>query len=151
MNSKKIGKLGENIALIYLQNKRYKILDRNYFFKIPGSYILGEIDIIAMKDDIISFIEVKTLVKKEEELFEFFPEDKVNFLKKRKIIRTAENWLIKNKISLDSKWQIDIIAIEITDNFNSDNLVDKAYFKKENIILDKEIKINHFKNVFSSD
>ena len=61
MSTKEIGSLGEKIAQEYLKNKGYQILDRNYSFRIPASPQKGEIDIIAKKEDIISFIEVKTL------------------------------------------------------------------------------------------
>lgn len=46
--------LGENAACSYLSKKGYKILERNF----RKSY--GEIDIIAKKDNILIFIEVKT-------------------------------------------------------------------------------------------
>lgn len=125
MNTKELGNLGEKIAQDYLKNKGYKILDKNYCFRIPGSPQEGEIDIIAKKDDVISFIEVKTLQNKGLSKI-FSPEDKVNFLKRKRLRKTAEYWLTKNKIPLDSKWQINIIAITI-------NLAEKEaeirYFK----------------------
>ncbi len=53
MDKRKQGMIGENTACVYLINKGYKILNRNYYTRY------GEIDIIAKKDDIIIFIEVK--------------------------------------------------------------------------------------------
>ena len=122
---KDLGKLGEEIARDYLKKKRYQILDRNYVFKIPGSPQRGEIDIVAKKEDTICFVEVKTL---KDSKVPILPEGKVNFPKKRKLIATAESWLMKNKIPLESKWQIDVISIEIQGN------------KK---------KISHFENAIS--
>lgn len=110
MNSKQVGNWGERIAEDYLRNKGYQILDRNYSFRIPGNPQKGEIDIVAKKDDIISFIEVKTL---SDPAALISPEEKVNFGKQRKLRITAESWLMKRKIPLDTKWQIDVIAIEI--------------------------------------
>jgi putative endonuclease len=107
---KKLGKIGEEIAVKFLKERGYQILDRNYKFQSPGDLQRGEIDIVAKKEDTICFIEVKTL---KDPKIEIFPEEKVNFLKKKKLIATAESWLIKNKFPLDSKWQIDIISIEI--------------------------------------
>ena len=49
----KNGNLGENIAEKFLINKGYTILEKN--FRIRG----GEIDIIAQKDEIFVFVEVK--------------------------------------------------------------------------------------------
>ena len=48
------GRLGEELTAYYLQKSGYEILRRN--FRVKG----GEIDIIARKDGIIAFVEVKT-------------------------------------------------------------------------------------------
>jgi len=114
MGTKQLGNFGEKIAENYLKNKGCQILDKNYSFRIPGNPQKGEIDIVAKKEDIICFVEVKTLFKNGREQFSTIsPEEKVNFSKQRKLQITAESWLMKNKIPLNSKWQIDIIAIEI--------------------------------------
>ena len=127
MNTKKIGNIDEEIAERYLKKKGYEILDKNYCFRISGSPQEGEIDIVAQRGNLISFIEVKTL--RDQGFSKIFnPEDKVDFWKRKKIIKTAEHWLTKNKIDLDSMWQIDVIAITI-DPFS------------------KEEKIRHLKNV----
>jgi putative endonuclease len=128
MGSRETGVIGEKIAEKYLRKKGYQILDRNYTFKIPGSPQKGEIDIIARKNNIINFVEVKTLKTEEGQSSLISPEEKVNFRKQRKIIKTAESWLMKRKIPLNSKWRIDIISIEI-----------KAF--------DKKVKIRHLKNI----
>ena len=131
MDTKRFGNFGEKIAKDYLENKGYQILDKNYFFRIPGNPQRGEIDIIARKSDIISFVEVKTLrflSSTQKKLF--FPEEKVNFSKQRKLRITAESWLMKKKIPLNCKWQIDVIAV----NFNSKT---------------KKADISHFENAVS--
>jgi putative endonuclease len=107
--SKEIGLLGEKIAEKFLKKKGYQILDKNYSSKFVSGPLQGEIDIISKKEDIISFIEVKTLIDSQG----FLPEDKVNLPKQKKILKTAENWLMGKKIPLDSKWQIDVVSIEI--------------------------------------
>ncbi|MCK4473891.1 YraN family protein, partial [Candidatus Parcubacteria bacterium] len=109
MNTRQTGNLGEKIAEDYLKRKGYKILDRNYCFRFTGSPQKGEIDIIAKKGDDICFIEVKTIrIKSGRKSIP--PEEKVNFAKQRKLIKVSEVWLAKNKIPLDAKWQIDVIA-----------------------------------------
>ena len=50
-----LGQVGEEIAANWLMNNGYRILDRNW--KLKNSY---ELDIIAFKDNLIHFIEVKT-------------------------------------------------------------------------------------------
>lgn len=142
--ARKIGILGEKIAIDYLKNKGYKILDKNYFSKFVSGPKRGEIDIIAKprrnvsdilrgkKDDTIHFIEVKTLARNVREQFSAIsPEDKVNFLKQRKIIKTAQDWLLEKKISFDTKWQIDVISVKIDPEL-------------------KKAKVRHLKNVISS-
>ena len=51
---RKLGLWGEGIAARYLQDKGYKILDRNYYTRN------GELDIICEKGSKIVFVEVKT-------------------------------------------------------------------------------------------
>ena len=109
MNNQAIGKLGEDIAVKYLKKKGYRVLDRNFEFRVSGKK-KGELDIIVRKHKIISFVEVKTLDNKEQT---FAPEHRVDFKKKNNIVKTAEFWLLKNKIPLESKYQIDIIAIRL--------------------------------------
>jgi putative endonuclease len=136
MNQKETGNLGEKIAEKFLKKKGYQILDKNYSNKFISGPQTGEIDIVAQKGDTISFIEVKTLISKSAKnsrswIFYqngFSPEEKVNYQKQRKIIKTAEKWLIEKKIPLNSKWQIDVVSIKIDLNT-------------------KKAKIRHFKNI----
>jgi putative endonuclease len=108
MATKEIGILGENIAVKFLKQNGYKILDRNYKFGFSGPQ-KGEVDIIASKDKIISFVEVKTLTSEKS----FSPEAKVDFFKQRKILKTAQSWLMKNKLPLDSQWQVSVVSVII--------------------------------------
>jgi putative endonuclease len=117
MNSKQLGDWGEKIASKYLKNKGYQILEKNYSPKFISGPKKGEIDIVAKKGGVISFVEVKTLTEDcGGPTSAISPEDKVNFLKKKKIIKMAEFWLMEKKIPLDSKWQVDIVAIRIDSN-----------------------------------
>jgi putative endonuclease len=127
MDSKQLGILGERIAENYLEDKGYQILDKNYSSKSSRGPLRGEVDIVVKKNDIISFIEVKALQRVQGQPFS--PEEKVNFLKQRKLVKTAESWLMGKKIPLNSKWQIDVIAVEVISN--------------------KKAKVNHFENAIS--
>ena len=51
---KEIGRLGEELAALRLMEQDYQILSRNYRCRF------GEIDIIAEKKGILTFVEVKT-------------------------------------------------------------------------------------------
>ena len=54
------GKIGEDLAVQFLEAKGYTIFDRNYV------YGKGEIDIVAFIPDVLHFVEVKT--RKNSEL-----------------------------------------------------------------------------------
>ena len=108
MDLKQLGQFGENIACDYLKNNGYRILDRNYV-KLWDDKTKGEIDIVVRKDKIISFVEVKAMTDNPD----FFPEDKVNYKKQKKLIKLAQSWLSENRIPLDSAWQVDVISVTI--------------------------------------
>lgn len=128
MSTKELGSLGEKIAISYLKKRGYKILDKNYSSKFVSGPQRGEVDIIAKKDDVINFIEVKTLSQNYGgSISAISPEEKVDYLKQKKLVKMAESWLMEKKIALDSPWQIDVVSIRI----DSDS---------------KKAKIRHFKN-----
>ena len=52
--SRAVGNIGEDRACVYLREQGFNIVDRNVYSKF------GEIDIIAMKDEVLHFIEVKS-------------------------------------------------------------------------------------------
>jgi putative endonuclease len=118
-SKKRIGSLGEDIACRYLKNKKFVILERN-FIKTWSGAEKCEIDVIARKADIVHFVEVKTLLAKGGDSSNNFSSafSKVDYLKKRKIEKAAEYWIGKNKIPLESKFQIDVVAIKISNTFS---------------------------------
>ena len=82
MDRKELGDFGEKVTAYYLEKKGYTILKRN--FRIKG----GEIDIIAEKDGIIAFTEVKT--RAPDPLVSGF--EAVTAAKKKRIIRASEEY-----------------------------------------------------------
>lgn len=98
-----IGKLGENIARDYLQNKGYSIMDQNYKNKY------AEIDIIAKNREEIVFIEVKTRVGEQFGI----PEDALNRDKMRRLVRNAQAYIARNVRTkpCDRPYRIDAICI----------------------------------------
>lgn len=101
MDKKELGYFGEKVVAYYLQKKGYKILRRNYTVK--G----GEIDIIAEKDGMIAFVEVKTRS----------PDPLVNGLeavtkaKQRRIIRTSEQYSYRNPHDLQPRFDIAWVTV----------------------------------------
>lgn len=102
---RKKGDEGEEVAFSYLKDHGYKILERNY------SNRFGEVDIVAKYDKTIIFVEVKTRRNPLES--DLYPERNVDWRKQRKLIRTAEYYLIKNKYPDDTSWQIDVVGVEL--------------------------------------
>lgn len=94
-----LGKKGEQLAVDFLEQKGYAILERNYRFN------KAEVDIIAKTGDILAIIEVKT-----RSTTDFGnPQD---FVKPKQIQRlvTAVNEYV-NINALDLEVRFDIIAI----------------------------------------
>lgn len=77
--NKILGNFGENEVEKYLKRNGYKILDRNYNCRF------GEIDIIAIEDKCLVFIEVKTRISEKYGN----PVNAVNGMKLQHMKRTA--------------------------------------------------------------
>ena len=83
MHKRAIGNIGEDIACIFLEKENFKIVARNYSKK------WGELDIVALKDGIPHFFEVKsvTAAYAGRSFGVHRPEDNVHGLKIRHIRR----------------------------------------------------------------
>ena len=104
---KKVGDHGEDFAAEILEDAGYQILERNYRTRV------GEIDIIAIRDGVLHFIEVKTRTEHDFG----YPADAVTEEKQRSIRRSAECYLagrhaVWRSVSLD--------VMEITVNLITD-------------------------------
>lgn len=98
------GKFGENLAAIYFTQKGYEILHSNWRH---GHW---EVDIIATKNNMLHFIEVKTLSSDKYG----YPEEKIDRKKIRYLINASEQFLF-----LYPQWQriqFDVLAITILKN-----------------------------------
>jgi putative endonuclease len=98
-----LGKKGEHIAQNYLQQQRYTVLHTNW------KWGRKEIDVIASKDDHLVFVEVKTRIN---DLFGW-PEDKVDYKKRRYLQGAAEVFLERSRLT-PAAIRFDIIAITFT-------------------------------------
>ena len=83
-STRRLGAYGEDLACKYLQAKGYVILERNFRCRR-----FGEIDIVASKAGVLSFIEVKT--RRSSRYGK--PAEAVTLAKQRKIYRVAEYYL----------------------------------------------------------
>lgn len=95
---KKYGDVSEELATNFLEQGGYIILERNYFARK-----LGEIDIIAQKEDVLHFIEVKSGKADFDPIYNVTP------VKLRKVINSA-HYYMKTK-NLDMAFSIDALII----------------------------------------
>ena len=112
----KLGKKGEQLAVDFLINKGYSIVERNYRFD------KAEVDIIAQKDDTLAIIEVKT-----RSTADFGnPQDFVKPKQIKNLVKAVDEYVIVN--DLDVEVRFDIIAI-IKENkgYNIEHLEDAFY------------------------
>jgi len=105
MGSALTGNLGERLAARFLKERRFKIIETNYWRK------WGEIDIIAEKDDILHFVEVKATVSPETSGYR--PEENIRLWKKQRMSRAIRTYLSDRKISNEKEFLIDVIAMSL--------------------------------------
>lgn len=99
-----LGALGEQIAVDYLIEHGYQIIERNW------SNGHKEIDIVAKDGDTIVIVEVKT--RRSTYLVE--PETAVDVFKQRNLIWAANSFV--NRFQYDNDIRFDIISIVIDRN-----------------------------------
>jgi putative endonuclease len=93
------GKNGEDMAGKFLEAKGYSVLFRNYRYKKM------EIDLIAQKENLLVFIEVK---KRKNSIFGF-PETFVSDRKASLVMTAAENFIFEH--DWKGPVRFDIVAI----------------------------------------
>lgn len=112
----KIGHLGEDIAVKYLENKGFMIIGRNYRKKC------GEIDIIAKKGGITHFVEVKTVscenikdfkVNVSRETDKYRPEDNIHPYKLKRLARVIQLYLYEKHSNGEPEWVFDVITVRL--------------------------------------
>jgi putative endonuclease len=96
--TQKIGQLGEDLAIKYLLNMDFTIVERNYTLK------QGEIDIIAKKDDILYFFEVKSSILKHDVSYETYnPAENMHPKKIERFVRTSNLYVMNKDVSCEIK------------------------------------------------
>lgn len=118
-HNKAVGYIGENKANLYLKKHGYKIHKRNFRTKT------GEIDIIAEKEGVLVFAEVKTRMQSAYGT----PAEAVNFRKQKNITETAKIYLMR--LGVDTACRFDVIEVML---------------KKR--LIGYSAKINHIENAF---
>ena len=83
------GNAAEDIACQFLLDNGFAIVERNFYSRF------GEIDIIAIKDDVLHFVEVKSGLDYESAVLN------ITKSKLSKIIKTAYVYMKKSSLNLD--------------------------------------------------
>lgn len=112
-----LGKLGEEMAVEYLQKNGYDILETNWIFQ------KAEIDILAKKENILAVVEVKTRSTVDFGL----PQDFVKPKKIQLLVKAVNAYVIENDLEIEVRF--DIIAISKNgQNFVIEHLTDAFYY-----------------------
>ena len=109
------GDIGEAIAAKYLTNKGYFVLEQNYWKP------WGEIDIVAERGNVLSFVEVKTAsfdsakqVSRESVVgksLKVRPEENFHPAKLKRLHRALQTYLLDHKVPEQRPWQIVLACV----------------------------------------
>ncbi|MGI8638762.1 MAG: YraN family protein [Pyrinomonadaceae bacterium] len=130
VSSSKVGQIGEELAARFLEKKGFRIVLAN--FKVPigrnqrGVSVTGEIDLIALDEDILCFVEVKT---RSSDKFAS-PLAAVDLRKQRQIIRTAKVYRKVFRIN-EIKFRYDVISIVLVENSRPKIELFKGFWTEE--------------------
>jgi putative endonuclease len=112
-----LGKQGEALAVEFLQNNGYTILETNWTFQ------KAEVDIIARKNNVLAVVEVKTRSSIDFGL----PQDFVNPKKIQLLVKAINEYVVQQDLDIDVRF--DIIAIHKEgQKLHIEHLEDAFYF-----------------------
>ena len=111
-----IGHKGEDMAADYLQQEGYCILERNWM-----NNGRKELDIVATKDDVIVFVEVKT--RRQGSVTS--PIDAVDARKQHRICLAADSFLKAFRVDLPCRF--DVVCVIYNDKASRIEHVEDAF------------------------
>ncbi|WNW01388.1 YraN family protein [Tenacibaculum sp. HL-MS23] len=108
-----LGKKGEELAITYLQDNGYAIIEKNYRFK------KAEVDIIAQKEGVLVAIEVKT----RSSTYFGNPQDFVHPKKIKLLVMAIDNYVIEKDLDIEVRFDI-IAVLKNKDTYNIHHIED---------------------------
>ncbi|MFA6262890.1 MAG: YraN family protein [Candidatus Babeliales bacterium] len=94
-----LGAQGEALVASWLERQGFTIIARNYQTRC------GEVDIIAARDEVVAFVEVKT------RQHEYFPiSQAVTWPKQQRIIKAAQYFIISKQLR-DKVFRFDVATV----------------------------------------
>jgi putative endonuclease len=112
-----LGKQGEALAVEFLQQKGYAILETNWTFQ------KAEIDIIAQKENVLAIVEVKTRSSIDYGL----PQDFVKPKKIQLLVKAVNEYVLVNDLEVEVRFDIIAIHKEGTE-FNLEHIEEAFYY-----------------------
>lgn len=100
MNRRQTGAVWEQAAAEYLEKQGYRILEKNFCCRY------GEIDLIAEDNGALVFVEVKY----RADIRIQYPEEAVDFRKRKRICKTADYYRLIHQIPEDHPCRFDVAA-----------------------------------------
>jgi len=112
-----LGKKGEQLAVDFLIENGYDIVERNYRFN------KAEVDIIAQKEDVLAIIEVKT-----RSTTDFGnPQDFVKPKQIKNLVKAVDEYVTVNNLEVDVRFDI-IAIVKEEKQFKIEHLEDAFFF-----------------------
>ncbi|WP_431108394.1 YraN family protein [Winogradskyella poriferorum] len=111
-----LGKKGEQLAVDFLIENSYDIVERNYRFD------KAEVDIIAKKDDILAIVEVKT----RSSLDFGNPQDFVKPKQIKNLVKAVDEYVTENDLDLEVRFDI-IAIVKENKTYNIEHLENAFY------------------------
>ncbi|WP_207888895.1 YraN family protein, partial [Pseudomonas sp. 100_A] len=125
-----VGEIGENLAARFLLKNGYRLVLAN--FKVPvgrnrrGATVTGEIDLIALDENVLCFVEVKTRTSDEYAS----PLAAVDLRKQRQIIRAAKVYRKTFQINRTS-FRYDAVSVVLRENRRPEIELFKNFWTEE--------------------
>jgi putative endonuclease len=110
-----LGTQGEAFVASWLEQQGFVILDRNYRTRC------GEVDIIAARDEVVAFVEVKTRQR------EYFPiSQAVTWPKQQRIIKAANYFIVARQLR-DKVFRFDVATVVFEQNQHQIEYIENAF------------------------
>jgi len=112
-----LGRKGEQLAVDFLVENGYDIVERNYRFN------KAEVDIIAQKEDVLAIIEVKT-----RSTADFGnPQDFVKPKQIKNLVKAVDEYVTVNSLNVEVRFDI-IAIVKEKKEFKIEHLEDAFFF-----------------------
>jgi putative endonuclease len=129
VKTSRLGQIGEELASRFLEKSGYRLVLAN--FKVPigrnrrGVAVTGEIDIVALDEDVLCFIEVKTRSSDEYAA----PLSAIDLRKQRQITRAAR--VYRKIFNLQTiKFRYDAVSVILNENSEPKIEIVKSFWKE---------------------